>query len=137
MKSEIRRRVHRTDVDPTGIIDFSAYARFIEIAEDELYRDLGFRPNDFTRMGVSLPRVHLEFQFYKPVLLDDELVLQTSVRGVGVHSVRLQIDVMRLGEEAQIAEAMVVVSCTDLAHKSAPLPEEFVAALRARLVPAG
>jgi YbgC/YbaW family acyl-CoA thioester hydrolase len=132
---EIRLRVHRTDVDPGGVIDLGAYARFIEIAETEFFRWLGFTHVEFESFGIALPRVHVEFEFYKPAGLDDELSIAIGARAVGVHSIRLKVAVTRSGEEAKIAEATIVSSCVDATtHRSVALPDAFAEALRSQLV---
>jgi acyl-CoA thioester hydrolase len=131
---EYRERVRWADIDLAGIIYFGAYARFIEIAEIEFYRDLGFTYDRFRQLGVFLPRVHLEFDFSEPALLDDELVLQTRVAGLGPHSVRLRIDVLRAGDRRPLASATLVAACVDLVRKKkVPVPEPLEAALRSRM----
>jgi acyl-CoA thioester hydrolase len=131
---EFHERVRWADIDLAGIIYFGAYARFIEIAEIEFFRDLGFTYDRFRGLGVFLPRVHLEFDFFEPALLDDELVLQTRVAGVGEHSVRIRIDVLRERDRKLLAGASLVAACVDVVHKkTVPVPESLAAALRSRL----
>jgi len=130
----VRERVRWADVDAAGIIYFGTYTRLTDIAESEFYRSLGFTYARFKEMGVALPRVHVEFDFFRPAFLDDELSLGVRVGGVGVHSVRLQVEVMRDAE--LLAEGTVVASCIDLQRRSVPLPDEFAVALRAHLAPA-
>ncbi|MGP6156711.1 MAG: acyl-CoA thioesterase [Vulcanimicrobiaceae bacterium] len=131
---EYRERVRWADIDLAGIIYFGAYARFIEIAEIEFYRSMGFTYDRFREVGVFLPRVHLEFDFFEPALLDDELVLQTRVAGVGAHSVRLRIDVLRARDRKPLAEASLVAACVALGgKKKVPVPEPLASALRSRL----
>jgi acyl-CoA thioester hydrolase len=133
---EVPERVRWADIDLAGIIYFGAYARFIEIAEIEFYRDLGFTYERFRELGVFLPRVHLEFDFFEPALLDDELILQTRVAGVGAHSVRLRIDVLRAGNRKPLARAMLVAACADVVRKKkVEVPEPLASALRSRLAP--
>ncbi len=130
---ECRDRVRWADVDQAGIIYFGAYSRFVDVAECEFYRSLGFTFERFRELGILLPRVHLEFDFFHPALLDDVMVLRTRVAGVGVHSVRLAIDAERDSDGAPLAEATMVTACMGADRKSAPLPDVFAAALRARM----
>jgi YbgC/YbaW family acyl-CoA thioester hydrolase len=127
---EVVERVRWSDVDNAGIIYFGAYSRLLDIAESEFYRSLGFTYAAFDQMGLLLPRVHVEFDFFKPALLDDELVLRPRVTGLGVHSVRMKVNVHRLEDEALLAEASLVLACVDKARKPTPLPAAFAAALR-------
>jgi acyl-CoA thioester hydrolase len=127
---QVVERVRYADVDRAGIIYFGAYSRFIDIVESELFRSLGFTYASLDELGVVLTRVHVEFDFFKPAILDDELVLRVRVSGVGIHSVRLKIDIYRAADEALLAEARLVAACVDGARKSVPLPPAFADALR-------
>jgi YbgC/YbaW family acyl-CoA thioester hydrolase len=119
-----------------GIIHFSAYARLIEVVEIEFFRSLGFTLPGLASDDVVLPRVHVSYDFFKPALLDDDVVLRLSVAGVGVHSVRMLIDIIRASDDATLAEATVISACIDrVTRKSAPLPERVAFALRAHLTP--
>jgi acyl-CoA thioester hydrolase len=132
---EVRERVRWADIDLAGIIYFGAYARFIEIAEIEFFRHLGFTYERFMELGVFLPRVHLEFDFFEPALLDDVLVLQTRVAGIGAHSVRMRIDVRRAADRKPLALATLVAACVDIARrKKVAVPEPLASALRTQLI---
>ena len=130
---EVTERVRWADVDKAGIIFFGAYARLIEVAEGEFYRSLGYTYASLDALGVDLTRVHVEFDFFKPAELDDQLILRPRVSGVGIHSVRLKINVHRLADQALLAEVTLVSACVNNARKPAPLPEEFAEALRAQI----
>jgi acyl-CoA thioester hydrolase len=133
---EIHERIRLADTDAMGIIHFSAYARLIEVVEIEFFRSLGFTLPGLASEDVVLPRVHVSYDFFKPAMLDDEVVLRLSVAGVGVHSVRMLIDIVRAVDDATLAEATVVSACIDrVARKSAPLPDRVAAALRVHVTP--
>jgi acyl-CoA thioester hydrolase len=132
---QVRERVRWSDVDSAGIIYFGAYARLSDVAESEFLRSLGFTYATFRELGFLLPRVHIEFDFFKPALLDDLLTMRTRVKGVGVHSVRLGVEFFRESDSALLAEATLVASCVDLSGKSIPLNDSFAQALRANLSP--
>ena len=77
--------------------------------------------------------MHADFDFYRPALLGDELLFDVLVGGVGVHSVRLQIGVVRAADHRAIAEATLVSACVDRERRSAALPDAFAHALRERV----
>ena len=129
---EMPERVRLADTDAMGIIHFSAYARYIEIVEIEFFRTLGFTLPGLAAEGLVMPRVHIAYDFFKPALLDDELRIRLSVAGVGVHSVRMTIDIVRVADDTTVAEATVVSACMDRdTRRSIALPERLAAALRA------
>jgi acyl-CoA thioester hydrolase len=131
---ELHERIRLADTDAMGIIHFSAYARLIEVVEIEFFRSLGFTLPGLASQDVVMPRVHVSYDFFKPAMLDDEVVLRLTVAGVGVHSVRLLIDIVRATDDATLAEATVVSACMDrTSRKSAALPEGVAIALRGHL----
>ncbi len=127
---ESNERVRWGDVDASGSIYFGAYVRLIESAETEFFRALGFPFKRFDELGIRFRRVHLEFDFFKPAWLDDELLLRIAVEGVGVHSVRLEVDIRRAAGDVQLAKATLVSSCVDENHESVAVPGEVSNVLR-------
>lgn len=130
---EVRDRVRWSDVDIAGIIYFGAYVRFIELAETELMRDLGFAYSQvFDRFNIWLPRVHLDFDFFKPAFMDDELVMKTHIERVGTSSITLKTEVYNVRAQETDALATLIVVCVDRqTMKSRPLPPAFGGAFRA------
>ena len=55
----VQERVRWSDVDASGIILWSAYTRFVELAETELFRAAGFPyATLWDRLDIWLPREH-------------------------------------------------------------------------------
>jgi YbgC/YbaW family acyl-CoA thioester hydrolase len=132
----VRERIRLADTDAMGIIHFGSYARLIEIVEIEFFRSLGLTLPGLAADSIVMPRVHVSYDFFRPALLDDEVILALTVAGVGVHSVRYAIDIVRASDDVTLAEATVVSACMDRAtRKSVALPESIAQTLRA-LVPA-
>jgi acyl-CoA thioester hydrolase len=127
---ESQERVRWGDVDASGSIFFGAYVRMVEHAEVEFLRALGFSFKRFDELGVRFRRVHLEFDFFKPAWLDDDLLLCISVANVGEHSVRLEVAIRRPSDEVELTHAALVSACVDANHETVTLPEELASALR-------
>jgi len=130
---EARVRAQWCDVDVAGIVYFAAYWRFVERAEMEFFRDLGF-PYDrvFAEYGFWLPRVRCEAEYHAPALMDDWLDLRTHIERVGASSVRWKTVVFndRTGDPG--AEFTLTVACIDRERKkSMPLPPALRSALLA------
>lgn len=128
---EVRDRVRWSDVDIAGIIYFGAYVRFIELAETELFRELGYPYGEmFERLGIWLPRVHLDFDFFAPALMDDELLLRTHIDKLGGSSITMRMIAYNTRAQEVDAAATLVVATVDRGSmKSRPIPEEFRAVL--------
>jgi len=129
---EVRDRVRWSDVDIAGIIYFGAYVRFIELAETELFRELGFPfAKVFDQLDVWLPRVHLDFDFRRPARMDDELIVRTRVAKVGNSSITLKIDVHDAATDEIDASCTLIVATVDRGKmKSRPIPSELREALK-------
>lgn len=75
-------RVPFADVDSSGRIHFTAMLRYMENAEHELVRSLGF-PRATTFPDVVFPRVHVECDLRRAIRYDDELTVTAWVERVG------------------------------------------------------
>src|ERR1017187_6205583 len=68
----ISERVRWSDTDRAGIIYYGQFLRFFEVAEMELFREVGMPYGEvFERYQIWLPRVQIHFDFRAPLLLDD------------------------------------------------------------------
>ena len=132
---EVRDRVRWSDVDIAGIIYFGAYVRFIELAETELFRALGFPyARLFDDLDIWLPRVHLDFDFHRPARMDDELIVRTRIERVGRSSITLKIAVHDAPTDALDASATLIVATVDRkTMKSRPVPNELRKALESTI----
>jgi len=137
MKSEsprIRERVRWSDVDKMGVMYFGAYIRFMEIAEHEFFRDLGFTYDEITeKFGVWMARIHLEVDYRFPARLDDEVVAWAEVTRVGGSSIHLTFPIER-SDSKRLADTSLVLACLHRdTLKPERIPAELADALRLRL----
>ncbi|GAC1498907.1 MAG: tol-pal system-associated acyl-CoA thioesterase [Vulcanimicrobiaceae bacterium] len=124
---EVRDRVRWSDVDIAGIIYFGAYVRFIELAETELFRELGYPYSEmFEKLDIWLPRVHLDFDFFKPALMDDELLIRSHIARLGTSSITLKMVVQNERSAEVNASATLIVATVDRKKmRCRPLPDGF------------
>ena len=132
----IEERVRWGDVDAARIIFYGSYIRFFEIAETELFRAVGMPYGKvFDELDIWLPRVHLECDFHRAAQMDDLLHVSVYVGKVGRTSLRLNFEVRRKTEAAEIEEKLmatahfVLVSTKREDLKPLPIPDELRAAL--------
>lgn len=88
-------RVLWIDTDAGGRIHFTAAFRWAEAAELGLYRDLGL-----TERVPGLPRRHVEADYHRVLVFDDEIEVTLSVAEVGRTSVTFEWQITRDGELA-------------------------------------
>jgi acyl-CoA thioester hydrolase len=88
-------RVRWVDTDAGGRIHFTAAFRWAEAAELELYRKVGL----LDRVP-HLPRRHVEADFHRVLVFDDEIEVTLSVASVGTTSLSFEWQITRDGELA-------------------------------------
>ncbi|HEY8794713.1 MAG TPA: thioesterase family protein [Gemmatimonadaceae bacterium] len=114
------------DIDLAGIARYSAYTRFLDIAETDLYRSLGTPLSRLhAQYKVWLPRKVMHIEYYAPARLDDPVVMAAYFSSIGRTSVTLNVDLFRDDRKTVIAAAHLVLVCVDIALAKVPLPPEF------------
>lgn len=75
------RQVEFSETDMAGIVHFSNFFRYMETAEHQFYRSLGFSVNlrEFDP-PLGFPRVHAECDYKKPLRFEDELEIHLLVK---------------------------------------------------------
>ena len=140
-ETSIRIRVPFHDVDSTGRIHFTAMLRYMEIAEHELRRSIGF-PEATAFPGIAFPRVHVECDFRGGIRYDDEVVIDAQVERVGrsswtvVFRARVSEEAGNRGQREMgpiVAEGrMTMVAMDSKTERAIALPENLRAALSER-----
>ena len=107
--------VRWADIDYARIMRYSAFPRFFELGEAELFRSLGVPYHElFTRFGVSLPRRVMHLDFHAPARLDDRLEIRTWISDAGTSALTLSMDVVHAGSRAWCATGYMVLVCTEV-----------------------
>ena len=119
-----RARVAWVDTDAGGRIHFTAAFRWAEIAETALARRIG-------QLGIwsNFPRRHVEAEYLKVLVFEDEVEIRLRVEQVGTTSITYAWTIEKDGEPyVQGRHTAVYV---DAAGRPAPLPDAVRAALSA------
>jgi YbgC/YbaW family acyl-CoA thioester hydrolase len=128
----IRVRVPFVDVDSTQRIHYTAWLRFMEVAEHHLMRELGYSYSTVLR-DQAYPRVHLECDFSGAIQYDDELDVEARIERVGRSSWTVAFIGRHVGPPADtepVATGTMAIVCMDpVTQRSRPLPEDLRAAL--------
>src|ERR1044072_8648135 len=126
-KFTIEERVRWGDVDAARIIFYGAYIHFFELAETELFRQVGLDYGTmFDELKIWLPRVHLECDFHRAARLDDLLEVSVYVGRFGTKSMRLNFEVRRRGEDELLATAHVLLAAVGQeSFESVTIPAEL------------
>lgn len=127
------RRVEFGDTDMAGIVHFSNFFRFMEAAETDFLRSLGWSVL-FERDGVKwgFPRVSVGCEYARPARFGDVLTVGVEVERVGGKSVSYRFAFSNERGEALAVGRITAVCCKEAAGgglESAPIPDELRALL--------
>ena len=126
MRFSVREYVRWEDIDAAGIINYQAYLRFFGLAEVEMFRSCGLAYKTlFDEIGIFLPRVHVECDFFHPVVLDELLVVDAYFDRIGASSIHLKFEVRR-SEQPDVVVATgkyVLVTVRRADFVTVPVPE--------------
>jgi len=117
-------RIAWVDTDAGGRIHFTAAFRWAEAAETGLARKLGV----LGRWG-SYPRRHVEAEFLKVLVFEDEIEVRLRVERVGRTSITYAWEIVKDGEPYVVGNHTVVL--VDEEGRPEPLPDDVRAALSA------
>jgi acyl-CoA thioester hydrolase len=126
------RFVEFSDTDMAGIVHFSAFFRFMESAEHQLLRSLGF--SIFSKVGgdtITFPRVAASCEYHSPARCEDNLEIDVTVRRVGTKSVTYGFQFRQEGRDIATGEITGVCCRLENGHPvSIPIPETVATKLR-------
>ena len=111
-KFKLTRRVEFSETDMAGIMHFSNFFRYMEVAEHAFFRSLG---TSIHAAGNSLgwPRVHVECDFKHPLRFEDVVEISLFVRQKKKKSLVYTFVFRKLNEQPvrEVARGMVAVAC--------------------------
>jgi 4-hydroxybenzoyl-CoA thioesterase/acyl-CoA thioester hydrolase len=128
-----RRRVEFRDTDAAGLMHFSVFFTYMEVAEHELLRSVGLSVLERDHDGaVTWPRVAASCDFLRPLRFEDEFDIEVGVERLGEKSVTYLFRFLHDGQEAAIGR-ITAVCCRidkDAPTRSIPIPERIADKLR-------
>lgn len=123
------RRVEWADTDMAGIVHFSRFFVFMETAEHEMRRALGFALEDDPSLG--WPRVAASCDYRRPLRFGDEVEIVTRVVERGRSSLTFAFTFQRPDGGEVVAEGRMTCVCCRLTPELKPvaIPEAMAAAV--------
>jgi 4-hydroxybenzoyl-CoA thioesterase/acyl-CoA thioester hydrolase len=127
------RFVEFSDTDMAGIVHFSAFFRYMEAAEHQLLRSLGFSVySEVDGDVITFPRVAASCEFRSPARCEDTLDIDVTVCRVGTKSVTYGFHFSQHGRDVATGEITSV--CCRIPHGqppvSIPIPDAVATKLR-------
>jgi 4-hydroxybenzoyl-CoA thioesterase/acyl-CoA thioester hydrolase len=125
--------VEFSDTDMAGIMHFSAFFRYMEAAEHELLRSMGFSVySEIEGDVVSFPRVAASCDFHSPARCEDVLDIDVTVNRVGTKSVTYRFQFTQ--HDRDVATGQMTSVCCRVPHGqppvSIPIPKPVADKLR-------
>jgi acyl-CoA thioester hydrolase len=128
-QASVQIRVPFFDVDSSERIHYTAMLRYMEIAEHELMRSIGF-PYATTLLSLRFPRVHVSCDYRGAIRYDDMLTVEARIDHVGRSSWTV-VFTGRLMPEGIVATEgkMTIVALDPETERARSLPDELRSAL--------
>ena len=128
------RTVEFSETDMAGIVHFSNYCKYMESAEHRFFRSIGYSiVADQTGPQVGWPRVHVGFDYKKPLRFEDEIEIHLLVARLRSKSITYKFRITKLngGQPELAATGEMIVVCVSLtndgAMKACMIPKDFAA----------
>lgn len=115
-----RLRVRLSETDQNGVVYYSQYFIYFDVAKSNFLRHEGFEPISLGDLRLRLLAAETGCTFHAPAKFEDSLVVRVWVRKMGNSSVIFDFEVTR-GRTA-IAEGYIVNVLVDTRGKPIRLP---------------
>jgi acyl-CoA thioester hydrolase len=122
-------RVCYADTDAGGVVYHATYLSFFERARTEFFRDRGVSVRQLHEEGSVFPVIRIEVDFKAAAVLDDLLLIETTVTAIGKTSFTLQQRCLREPDRKLLVEAVITLVCVAPGMKAKRLPAELRAVL--------
>jgi acyl-CoA thioester hydrolase len=122
-----KRRVQFADTDMAGVVHFSNFFKYMEMAEHEFLRSLGFSVHGtIDGQTVSWPRIRAECTYRAPAKFEEELEIHLVVRQKGAKSITYDFEFFN-DHQKLLARGSITAVCTSLdpetgRFRSIPIP---------------
>lgn len=134
----MHRRVEFMDTDMAGIVHFTAYFRYMETAEHELFRSLGLAAatKDHDR-SLGWPRVSCGFDFKAALKFQDPFEVRIGITKIGKRSVTYEGHIVRNNQLIATGHATSVCCTIDAAGHmaSSDIPNDVLEKLKTFTIP--
>lgn len=120
-------RVRWMECDAQGIVFNGAYMGYLEIAQAEYFRNLGFSIYKIAQRGYfDSAMVKATLEFKAPARIDDSLELHTRVSRIGNTSVTLDVEIYPQDSEKFLSTLQAIyVGFYPQSMETRPVPDEI------------
>jgi acyl-CoA thioester hydrolase len=120
---ETRLQTYWADVDAAGIVHFPSFFRFVEQAEEEMFRAAGYPSQALMeQLQTGMPRVEAFSKFSKPIRLGAAIRVRLNPSIQGQKVIRYDFEIVDDVNEEKLAAGYITCVCVDARFKSTPIP---------------
>ena len=131
IKEEVRVRWRETDT--AGIVHFTNFFSYFEVAEQKLFREVlktDFLDPKVKKKIFGLPRVEAYCQYFSPARFDDLLEIELRIGAIGRTSIRYEFSVYNRTSGKLSASGNVKVVAINENFRPVAIPAEMVELLK-------
>ena len=130
---ETKLRVRYAETDKMGVVYHSNFIVWFEVGRVELLRQYGFQYRDMEREDnchIAVADLHVRYK--APAFYDDEILVRTWLKSVHRYLLHFEYEVLRVSDQALLAEGETTHLIVDNKFQRAALPEKYITALNGR-----
>jgi len=118
-------RVRYSEVDRQGIVYYSRYLEYVDVAHTEYFRAVGFEYQELIdQQGFDPSVVKTALEYKRPAQFDEVLQVRARVVAIGRTSLRMEFEIVREpGGELLTNVQVSYVNFDKHTHSSRPVPE--------------
>jgi acyl-CoA thioester hydrolase len=116
-------RVRYGETDQMGVVYYANYLAWFEVGRTEWLRSLGWTYREMEAHGSRLPVIEAHCEYRLSARYDDEIEIRTRGELLSPVRVRFSYDVVRLADDALVAQGHTMHAATDAGGRPAKLPE--------------
>ena len=126
---KVVRSVEFHETDMAGIVHYSNFFRYMEVAEHGFFRSLGFSVVDHTQPRIGWPRVHAACDYLQPLRFEDQVEIHLLVSEMKSKAVSYVFRFRKLNAAPplEVARGKLTVVCVtheaDGKMKATPIPK--------------
>ena len=113
MSSKTTIRVRYKETDQMGIVYYSNYFVWFEVARSEFLRKLGNSYKELEKKGMFMPVIEAHCKYKSPAFYDDEIMIKTWAGEFTGVRITLYYEVYRKTDEKLLVEGFTVHAFTD------------------------
>jgi acyl-CoA thioester hydrolase len=123
---ETTTRVRYQETDRMGVVYYGNFFTWFELGRTDFFRQLGFRYRDLEdKEGCLILVVEACCRYRSPARYDDELLIRTRLKSVRGPIVKFTYEIVRVDNQAAVAEGDTTHLVCDANMKVMNLPEKY------------